>query len=158
MACAFVVAFAWTAGARAEGAPDAGVVFRLPGRSHEIVSDSLRGHVVVLDFWASWCAPCRKSFPWLGSIHSKYAQRGLRVVAVNLDKKRALADAFLLGFEPAFDVAFDPSGKTAAAFRVAAMPTTIVLDREGRVIRRHGGFDPARTAEFEAFLEEELAR
>ena len=158
LACALAALLALPATGHAAETPEAGAVFRLPGRQGEVASDSLRGRVVVIDFWASWCEPCRKSFPWLGSLQKKYGGRGLTVVGINLDKKRSAADAFLARFDAPFPVAFDPAGRTAESYRVAAMPTTVVLDREGRVIRRHAGFDPARTAEFETFLEEVLAR
>jgi cytochrome c biogenesis protein CcmG, thiol:disulfide interchange protein DsbE len=123
--------------------------FTLPARSGAASLDSLRGKVVLVDFWASWCGPCRASFPWLGSMQERYGPRGLAVVAVNLDKERADADAFLERYATPFTVAFDPTGKTAEAYAVAAMPSTFLLDRDGKVLLVHTGFDARKTATFE---------
>ncbi|MBI5169284.1 MAG: redoxin family protein [Candidatus Eisenbacteria bacterium] len=132
--------------------------FRLPGRGAEVVSDSLRGRVVLVDFWASWCVPCRKSFPWLAALQEKHANAGLSVVGVNVDKSRGAADAFLAQVPAPFAIAFDPAGKVASAYRVKGMPSTFLVGRDGRVVYAHVGFDPAKTAEFEKRIEEELAR
>ncbi len=132
--------------------------FRLPGRGSEVVSDSLRGRVVLVDFWASWCVPCRKSFPWLAAMQEKHGGRGLSVVGINLDKSRGAADAFLAQVPGPFAIAFDPAGKVASAYRVKGMPSTFLVGRDGRLVYAHVGFDPAKTAEFEQRIEEELAR
>jgi thiol-disulfide isomerase/thioredoxin len=140
--------------ARAAAAPS----FTLPARSGSLSLDSLRGHVVYLDFWASWCGPCRASFPWMAGLAQRYKAKGLRIVAVNLDKDRSLADDFLSRYPAAFDIAFDPSGRTAEAYKVAAMPTSFVIGKDGAVVLRHAGFEPRRTAEVEKSIQEALAR
>jgi thiol-disulfide isomerase/thioredoxin len=132
--------------------------FRLPTASGVVALDSLRGKVVYLDFWASWCQPCKKSFPWMDRLQQRYAPQGLAVVAVDLDKSREAADAFLERFPPAFVVAFDSAGKTAEAYRVPAMPTSFLIGRDGRLLDSHAGFDPRRTAEMEKSIEAALAR
>lgn len=132
--------------------------FRLPARTGTAVLDSLRGQVVLVDFWASWCGPCRQSFPWLGDLQKRLAPRGLVVVAIDLDKSRAAADAFLARYEAPFTVAFDPAGGTAEAYGVRAMPTSVLLDRAGRVVRVHPGFDAAHAGEWVAAIEAECAR
>jgi cytochrome c biogenesis protein CcmG, thiol:disulfide interchange protein DsbE len=123
--------------------------FALPGRQGTVALDSLRGRVVLVDFWASWCAPCRASFPWLGEIQKRYGAGGLTVVGINLDKERGDAEAFLARFPAPFTVAFDPRGATAESFGVAAMPSSFLLDRTGKVILAHTGFDPRKTAPLE---------
>lgn len=143
-------------------APVAAPAFTLAGRSGEVRLAELRGKVVVVDFWASWCGPCRASFPWLAKLAERHRARGFEVVAVNLDKERALADAFLAEHLPkvpaGFTVAFDPKGGTAESFHVAAMPTSFVIGRDGSVVYRHAGFDARKTAELELHIEEALAR
>jgi thiol-disulfide isomerase/thioredoxin len=109
----------------------------------------LRGKVVLVDFWASWCVPCRQSFPWLGEISQRYAGSGLVVVAISLDKSRASAVSFLSQHPAPFVVAFDPAGKTAEAFAVGAMPSSFLLDRQGRVVYSHAGFDSRDTGAVE---------
>jgi thiol-disulfide isomerase/thioredoxin len=98
------------------------------------------GRVVYLDFWASWCSPCKLSFPWMQEIADTYGARGLEVIAVNLDKKRAAADEFLRGMDPRFAVVFDPEGKLAARYQLQGMPTAILFDRSGTVRATHIGF------------------
>jgi thiol-disulfide isomerase/thioredoxin len=132
--------------------------FRLPARSGYVSLDSLRGHVVYLDFWASWCGPCRASFPWMAGLAERYRARGLKVVAVNLDKERALADAFLVEFPAPFAIAFDPKGGTATSYKVSAMPSSYVIGKDGTLRFRHSGFDAKHTSEVEHEIEEALGQ
>jgi cytochrome c biogenesis protein CcmG, thiol:disulfide interchange protein DsbE len=139
-------------------APKLAPAFKLPGRDGTVSSDSLRGKVVYVDFWASWCGPCRGSFPWLKSLHERYASKGLEIVAINLDKSRDDADGFLAQFPAPFKVAFDPAGTTAEAYHVAAMPTSYLIARDGTILSTHTGFDPKKTAALEALIQEACAR
>jgi thiol-disulfide isomerase/thioredoxin len=116
-----------------------------------------RGRVVYLDFWASWCAPCRQSFPWMQAMKDAYESRGLTVLAVNLDQNRGDADRFLAQFHPSFDVRFDPQGTVAEHFKVQGMPTGLVIDRHGVVRFTHIGFRPVDEAAYENQLREILA-
>jgi thiol-disulfide isomerase/thioredoxin len=147
--------FVW--GGNSGKAPVAAPAFTLPATSGTVALDSLRGRVVYLDFWASWCEPCRKSFPWMNTLRERYAGRGLTVVAINLDKSRDLADSFLENYPATFRVAFDPAGKVAEAYRVMAMPTSFVIGRDGKVRFTHIGFQTGKTAQVEAKIEEALA-
>lgn len=129
--------------------------FTLPTHSGTtVVSDSLRGKVVLVDFWASWCDPCKQSFPWMSQLQTRYREKGLAVVAINLDKSRDAADVFLVDRTVPFVVAYDPSGKTAEEFGVKAMPTSFLLDRQGRILYRHTGFDPRKAGAFENLIAE----
>jgi thiol-disulfide isomerase/thioredoxin len=132
--------------------------FKLPGVGSTIESDSLRGRVLYVDFWASWCEPCRRSFPWLAHLHEQYGDKGLTVVAINLDQERKAADAFLGKYPVPFRVAFDPQGKTAGAFHVEVMPSSFLIGRDGRVIERHTGFDPKKAVEIEERIAKELTQ
>ena len=124
--------------------------FTLPAREGSVSLDSLQGKVVYVDFWASWCGPCRQSFPWMKTLYDRYASKGLVIVAINLDKDRGAAESFLQKFPAPFTVAFDPSGKTAKAFKVWGMPTSYIVSRTGTVLSTHAGFDPKRAAALES--------
>jgi len=129
--------------------------FRLPGPAGAVSSDSLAGKVVYVDFWASWCEPCRRSFPWMRALHERYAQKGLAIVAIDLDHDRAAGEKFLAKYPAPFRVAFDPDGKTAEAFGVEAMPTSFLISRDGRVLERHAGFDPKKADALEESIRKE---
>jgi cytochrome c biogenesis protein CcmG/thiol:disulfide interchange protein DsbE len=118
---------------------------------------ALHGKVIYLDFWASWCAPCRQSFPWMQVIKATYEHQGLTVIAVNLDQERADADAFLAKYHPGFDVRFDPQGELAERFKIRGMPTSVIIDRQGVVRFTHIGFRPVDEAMYEAQLRDVLA-
>ncbi len=112
-------------------------------------AEQYRGKVVYLDFWASWCTPCKESFPWMQQLHEKYESMGLKVVTVNLDKKRASADKFLKKYPADFTVLFDPSGALADKYQLAGMPMSYIIDRKGIVRYRHIGYIPAMQALYE---------
>src|SRR3954452_4157172 len=111
--------------------------------------DGLKGKVVLLDFWASWCDPCRRSFPWMSEMQRRYAGSDLLVVAVNLDQDRKAADQFLAAVPAGFRVEFDPAGTLATQFGVTAMPMSFLIDRKGSVRERHTGFREAVKAQRE---------
>lgn len=115
--------------------------------------EASKGKVVLLDFWASWCTPCRKSFPWMNSLQKKFGSAGLVVIAVNVDHERSLAEAFLKTTPAEFQVDYDPGGALATQMNVNAMPTSFLLDRSGRVVQRHAGFREAQLAGREAEIE-----
>jgi len=144
----------------AEAAPRPRVAptFRLPGISSPVASDSLAGKVVLIDFWASWCEPCRKSFPWMSDLQKRRAAEGLVIVAINLDKERDKADAFLDQHPAPFLVAFDPEGKTAEAYHVSGMPTSVLVGRDGTILETHIGFDPKKAGAWDAKIAEACKR
>lgn len=111
-----------------------------------------RGNVVVLDFWASWCKPCRQSIPWLNEMRSRYGARGLVIIGVNVDANRADAERFLESTPIDFDVVFDPQGTLAQRYALKGMPSTFVFDRDGRLVTSHLGFQQAKTGARETAL------
>lgn len=132
--------------------------FTLPGFNGDVSLQSLRGKTVLLDFWASWCGPCRQSFPWMNELQKRYGDKGLAIVAVNLDKDREFAKNFLTEVPASFTVVFDPAGKTAESYKVKAMPTTFLVSPDGRLLATHTGFDAKHAPEFEAQIAEALPR
>ena len=124
--------------------------------SNEFDLTKFHGKVVVLDFWASWCVPCRRSFPWLNSMLEKYEDAGLVIVGVNMDSDPAEADAFLKNFPAEFQIINDPDGELGRQYEVMAMPSSYIFDRDGELITRHLGFKVKRQDEYEAILVESL--
>ena len=116
----------------------------------------LRGKVVLVDFWASWCEPCRHSFPWLNAMQTKYADRGLVVIGVNLDRERAAADRFLQDVPAEFRIVYDPAGTLASHYDLPGMPVSYVIGPNGDVVGRHIGFRNALRAERETELQKLL--
>lgn len=99
-----------------------------------------RGKVVYLDFWASWCPPCLQSFPWMKAMQAKYGPDGLVIVAVNVDRQREAADAFLAKTAPNFTITYDPDNKLFEAYQLIGMPTALLFDRQGVLRTRHVGW------------------
>ena len=114
--------------------------FSLPGQNADISLDDYKGSIVYLDFWASWCAPCRKSLPWMDTIQARYKDQGLTVIAINLDESREAAETFLNSMNITLKVAFDDQGTTAEAFNLVAMPTSYLIDKNGQIVQTHLGF------------------
>ncbi len=108
-----------------------------------------QGKVVYLDFWASWCIPCRKSFPWMNKIQDQYSDDDLVIIAVNLDKKKSLATAFLAENPATFNILYDPKGRLAKQFHIKGMPSSVIFDRNGKPIKAHTGFFAKKISEYE---------
>jgi thiol-disulfide isomerase/thioredoxin len=100
----------------------------------------LTGKVVLVDFWASWCAPCKASFPVMARLHADYAARGFVIAAVSIDDKASAAAAFAKKMAPPFATLLDPEKKLVQQVDVPAMPASYLLDRHGRVRFVHQGF------------------
>lgn len=117
-----------------------------------------RGKVVYLDFWASWCGPCKQSFPWMNEMQARHGAKGLQVLAVNLDAKRSDADQFLAQNAAQFTVAFDAKAESAKRMAVKGMPTSVLIDADGKVLATHQGFREEERKTLEDALVAALAR
>lgn len=133
--------------------------FSLPGLKQPTVKLSdYKGKTVYLDFWASWCGPCRKSFPWMNQMQEKYGKDGLEVIAINVDEKRADAEKFLAEVPGKFTIAFDAKGSTPTAFSVDKMPTSLIIDPKGNITYVHVSFSDEKAPEIESRIKESLAK
>jgi len=101
---------------------------------------ALRGKVVLLDFWASWCASCRVAMPFLSELQARYGADGFVVLGVNVDADRAAAEEVIQEAAPNFPMIFDPSGAMPSRFNVKSMPSSFLIDRDGTVVETHKGF------------------
>ena len=130
--------------------------FELPGDSGSVSLDQYRNQVIYVDFWASWCVPCKHSFPWLNQMQERYADEGLKVIAINLDKNKAHAKKFLEMVPAEFDIAYDPEGEVADLYSLKVMPSSYIIDREGNLIHAHKGFKSSDGSRMEDMIRELL--
>jgi thiol-disulfide isomerase/thioredoxin len=160
LAASLVAALAAAPSARAGASPRGAVApsFTLPTASGSISLDSLPGKVVLVDFWASWCVPCKSSFPWMSAMHERYGPKGLAIVAINVDKSRRSAEEFLDKHPAPFVVAYDPSGKTAKAYHVWGMPTSYLIAADRSILFSRSGFDPKHAKDVEAMIAQACSR
>lgn len=110
----------------------------LNGKTYKL--SNYRGKVVYLDFWASWCRPCLKSFSWMRKMQSRHSGKGLVILAVNLDKNKEDAWSFLRENKSNFKILHDPKGRVAEKYNVQVMPSSYLIDRKGRIRKIHHGF------------------
>ncbi len=117
--------------------------FTLSGPDGPVKLDQYRGKLVYVDFWASWCGPCRQSFPWMNEMQARYGSQGLQIVGINVDAKSDDARNFLSTTPARFAIAFDPSGATPRAYGVKGMPSSVLIGPDGKVLYEHSGFRAA---------------
>jgi thiol-disulfide isomerase/thioredoxin len=121
--------------------------------------DSLKGKVVIVDFWASWCGPCKESFPAMNDLQKKYGDKGLVIIAVNEDEERSDMQDFLKGNQATFVVVRDAKQKLVAQAGVKTMPSSFVIDGTGQVRFAHNGFHGSKTVkEYEDQIESLLKK
>jgi thiol-disulfide isomerase/thioredoxin len=109
---------------------------------------------VYLDFWASWCLPCQKSFPVMQKLHERYQKSGLTVIAVNVDENTTQAKEFLQKFKTDFKIVYDPKGKLAEKYNILGMPSSYVLDKNGEILTTHLGFNKTKQKEINRYFKE----
>lgn len=117
-----------------------------------------KGNVVYVDFWSSWCVPCRKSFPWMNELQDKYQKQGLTILSINLDHDRNLANKFLEQNPAAFPIIYDPKGRIARKYKLKGMPSSFIIDRAGNVVSAHVGFNKQKSLAYEQEIIQLLSR
>ncbi|MEW6989911.1 TlpA family protein disulfide reductase [Colwelliaceae bacterium 6441] len=117
-----------------------------------------KGKVIYVDFWASWCVPCRKSFPWMNAMQSKYAGKDFTVLSVNLDAQADLAAKFLTETPAQFPIFYDPKGKVAKAFKLKGMPSSFIINKSGKIVSSHVGFTEKKKEKYQQELARLLAK
>ena len=117
--------------------------FALAGPEGAVKLEQYRGKLVYLDFWASWCGPCRQSFPWMNEMQARYGSQGLQIIGINVDAKTDDARSFLNTTPARFVIAFDPAGAAPRAYGVKGMPSSVLIGPDGKVLYEHSGFRAA---------------
>lgn len=141
------VALAWPAGATDGSLP--APEFTLANRAGGQLSLSgLRGQVVMINFWASWCGPCRQEFPALDEMYRRYKPMGFTLVGINVESEQADAERFLGARPVSFPILFDPDNTVSDRYGVSAMPTTVLVDRQGRLRWQHQAYKPGDEAKY----------
>lgn len=120
-----------------------------PLAEFENAMEQHKGKVVYVDFWASWCVPCRKSFPWMNIMQAKHQEQGLVVLSINLDAQLPLAEKFLLETPANFAIIFDAKGILAKKFNLKGMPSSYLFNRESKLISAHNGFNAKKQQQYE---------
>lgn len=114
--------------------------------SGELVSsEALKGKVLYVDFWASWCKPCRKTFPFMNELTKNYDESEFQVIAVNLDENEEEAKNFLKKYPAEFNVYRDPTNELAKSMNVPGLPVAYIVDKQGQVRATHIGFKEKKT-------------
>ena len=132
-------------------APD----FTLESRSGENLRlEDHRGEVVMLNFWASWCGPCRQEMPLMDELYSQYKDLGFTILAVNVDENREEAHRFLDKVPVHYPILYDPESSVSELYEVQAMPTTVMIDRDGNARYLHYGYQPGFEDDYEQQIRE----
>jgi peroxiredoxin len=142
-ACLIMLATGVTAGTAQAPAPD--FTLKSDGGANLKLSE-LRGEVVLINFWASWCGPCRQEMPLLSELHDKYKEMGFTVLGVNVEEDSSQARKLLQDMPVSFPVLFDNESTVSRQYEVVAMPSTVLVDRDGNMRYLHKGYKPGEEA------------
>lgn len=112
--------------------------------------------IVYLDIWASWCSPCKASFPWMNKLHNDFKNKGLEIIAVNVDNNKKDADKFLQKNLANFRIEYDNDKSIVKQFNLKVMPTSYILDKNGNILYKHEGFSNKSSVEIYKKIEELL--
>ncbi|HLS81115.1 MAG TPA: TlpA disulfide reductase family protein [Steroidobacter sp.] len=123
--------------------------FALPSRNGDMISlADLKGQVVMLNFWASWCGPCRQEMPLLDQMYKRYSALGFTLLGVNVEANTQDAERWLGDTPVSFPILFDRDSKVSKLYDVSAMPSTVFIDRNGDVRYLHRGYRPGDEGEY----------
>jgi len=124
--------------------------FTLKSRAgNNIRLNELAGQVVLINFWASWCGPCRKEMPKLEELHQKYKDLGVTILGINIDENIELSKKILRDITVSFPILFDQENKVSAIYSIEAMPATFLVDRSGNFRFRHDGYKAGYEAKYD---------
>ena len=147
MAASLLLAMTVNAGELSGPAPN----FSLMSRSGEQVSlEDFKGQVVMINFWATWCGPCRREMPHLEALHQRYSNLGFTLLGINVEDDTRGVEKFLRETPVSFEVLYDPTNKVSALYDVIAMPSTVMVDREGNLRFMHHGYQAGFEHEYQA--------
>ena len=111
-----------------------------------------RGQVVLMNFWASWCGPCRQEMPLLNDLHKKYKKLGFTVMGVNVEEDSSKARKIVKDIKIKFPVLFDTQNKVSELYQVSAMPSSVIIDRDGNVRYLHKGYKPGDMSAYKKWV------
>ncbi len=155
MAGACVVLLLLTGSVYAKEKTGKAMDFTLPSRSGENVRlAELQGEVVLVNFWASWCGPCRAELPKLEEMHQKYKDLGVTILGINIDETRELSQKLLKDVEVNFPVLYDHDNKVSEPYDIQAMPSTFIIDKSGNFRYVHLGYQDG----YELAYEEQIKK
>ena len=156
--CGLVLVLAVASTARALVPGDVPPAIDMPDQAgNEVDLNELKGKVVLVDFWASWCGPCRQEMPVLEELHKKYAKEGLVLIGVNIDNNPKKMNNFLRGTPASFRIVHDRKLAVAAKYEPATMPSSYLVGRDGKIRYVHEGFRKKDAAQLEERIKRLLA-
>lgn len=123
-------------------------------KGNNIRLSDLKGNVVMLNFWASWCGPCRQEMPYLEELHKRYERAGFTLLGINVEPDPKLADELLREIPVSFTILYDTESKVSKQYKVDAMPSTVMIDRDGNLRYLHRGYKPGYEKDYRKQIKE----
>ncbi len=143
-----VLLTAGSAGAAAVSGPAPDFTLKSRDGSNIKLSE-LRGQVVMVNFWASWCGPCRQEMPLLDQLYQRYQPMGFTLLGVNVEEDSAAADRVLKEIPVTFPILYDSKNSVSESYQVRAMPSTVLIDRDGNIRYLHKGYQPGYEEDYQ---------